>query len=461
MFVNLTSRTSLYILSVLLVFALLSGAAHMNHSPPLALAQFSDDAFDPSIADQHANFTVVPSTDFSADPTSGPAPLQVQFTDKSTSNPTGWAWYFGDEAFDEPWTQLTDGAQWAARDNHTSVVLADGSIVLMGGHYYSAGRFYVNDVWRSIDQGATWTQMTAAAGWRGRDGHTSVVLPDGSIVVISGHYSLGYGYIYLNDVWRSTDQGATWMQMTDAPPWTGRAGHTSVVLPDGSIVLMGGIDGPMNWRNDVWRSTDQGATWMLMTAAAPWSARTSHSSVVLPDGSIVLMGGHDGSRRNDVWRSTDQGSSWTQMTAGAPWTTRSGHTCVALPDGNIVLMGGFDTSYQRDVWRSTDQGATWTQMTAAAGWRSRVDHSSVALPDGSIVLMGGRGGYEFYLNDVWRLETAGSSEQHPMHAYTKPGTYSVALQAYNADGFSSLRKVAYINVTGTEAYLIYLPLLLR
>ena len=37
-----------------------------------------------------------PDADFSADPTSGPAPLDVAFTDLSTENPTSWSWSFGD-----------------------------------------------------------------------------------------------------------------------------------------------------------------------------------------------------------------------------------------------------------------------------------------------------------------------------------------------------------------------------
>jgi hypothetical protein len=247
------------------------------------------------------------------------------------------------------------------------------------------------------------------------------------------------------------------MQMTDAAEWTKRSSHSSVALPDGSIVLMGGYDGS-NHCNDVWRSTNQGATWTQMTAAAEWSTRRDHSSVALPDGSIVLMGGW--MKKNDVWRSTDQGATWTQMTAAAEWTGRDGHTSVVLPDRSIVLMGGYDSSYRKDVWRSTDQGATWTLMTAAAPWVARSSHSSVALPDGSIVLTGGWGS-SFNRNDVWRLETAGSSEQHPTHIYTEPGTYSVALQVYNDDGFSNMRKTAYIRVTDTEGYLIYLPVMLR
>jgi PKD repeat protein len=39
-----------------------------------------------------------PTASFTASPTSGQAPLTVQFTDTSTGNPTNWAWNFGDGA---------------------------------------------------------------------------------------------------------------------------------------------------------------------------------------------------------------------------------------------------------------------------------------------------------------------------------------------------------------------------
>ena len=126
-------------------------------------------------------------------------------------------------------------------------------------------------------------------------------------------------------------------------------------------------------------------------------------------------------------------------------------------------MGGYiagTTNRLRDVWRSADQGLTWTQVTSTAEWTARESHTSVALPDGSIVLIGGFTGSK-RLNDVWRVETADSGEQHPTHTYTELGTYSVALQVYNTAGLSSMRKVAYINVTDTETYLLYLPLALR
>jgi hypothetical protein len=116
-----------------------------------------------------------------------------------------------------------------------------------------------------------------------------------------------------------------------------------------------------------------------------------------------------------------------------------------MPDGSIVLMGGFDGGIKNDVWRSTDNGVTWTPQTGSAGWSARYGHSSVAMPDGSIVLMGGYdgGGYK---NDVWRFTAAGSSAQHTVHTYTTQGSYQVALQAYNANGYTSTQKSGYITV---------------
>ncbi len=285
-----------------------------------------------------------PIAAFSATPTSGIVSLHVMFTDASTGflPGSGRAWFFGDETYTQPWTQ-----------------------------------------------------MIATAGWSARDGHTSVTMPDGSIVLMGG--------------------------------W-------------GSGLL----------KNDVWRSTDNGATWTQVNASAGWSARYLHTSVVIPNGSIVLMGGDDGGLKNDVWRSTDNGATWTQL-PGAGWSGRESHTSVTMPDGSIVLMGGRDGGLKNDVWRSTDNGATWTQLPGA-GWSGRESHTSVTMPDGSIVLMGGRdGGLK---NDVWRFSPVGSSLQNPSHTYTVAGTYPVVLQAYDAEVYNSTRKTSYITVTAVPAVTI-------
>jgi subtilisin family serine protease len=386
-----------------------------------------------------------PVASFIAVPTKGVAPLNVQFNDTSTNTPTGWSWFFGDESYMAPWTQMAASAGWSGRESHTSVVMSDGSIVLMGGY----GSVHKNDVWRSTNNGATWTQVNASAGWSGRALHSSVVMPDGSIVLMGG---VDYTYSKKNDVWKSINNGVTWTLVNASAGWSGRYAHSSVVIPDGSIVLMGGNDGGN--KNDVWRSTDNGTIWTQMNASAGWMARPGHTSVAMPDGSIVLMGGGGGgSYKNDAWRSTDKGATWTQMNASAGWSPRDGHSSVVMPDGSIVLMGGYDGSgfnRKNDVWRSTDNGATWIQLTESAGWSGREGLSNVVMPDGSIVVMGGYS-YGFNNNDVWRLVPTSSSLQNPSHTYITPGIYSVALQAYNAGGYNSTQKIGYITVNVTSS----------
>jgi PKD repeat protein len=276
-----------------------------------------------------------PAAQFTGNPLNGSSPLTVTFTDMSTGSPTGWAWFFGDETYTEAWTQVNTSAGWTARSGHNSVAMPDGSIVLTGG---TSGGGSKNDTWQSMDNGATWTQVNASAGWSARTFHSSVAMPDGSIVLMGGWDAI----TSKNDVWRSMDNGATWTEVNASAGWTARSTLSSVAMPDGSIVLMGGASSG-GYENDVWRSTDNGATWTEVNASAGWTARCGHSSVAMPDGSIVLTGGGigGGSYKNDTWRSTDNGATWTQVNASAGWMARLYHTSVAMPDGSIVLTGGY------------------------------------------------------------------------------------------------------------------------
>ncbi|MCU0632310.1 MAG: PKD domain-containing protein [Methanolinea sp.] len=262
-----------------------------------------------------------------------------------------------------------------------------------------------------------WIEQNGSAPWYGRFGHASVVLPDGSIIIMGG------GGGYKNDVWRSSDQGSTWNAQNTSAGWTGREFHTSVALPDGSIVLMGGYNGA--YFKDVWRSVDQGVTWTRQTASAPWPARAKHASVALPDGSIILMGGFNGAYLDDVWRSDDQGVTWTCITAHAGWSARYGMTSVVLPDNRIAIMGGmYDSSgakYSRDLWISADRGLTWDLQSYSPGGVPipRRYHSGVALPDGSILITGGSSSGTAYLNELVHLREQGTSWS--VRTYSLPG----------------------------------------
>ena len=64
---------------------------------------------------------IPPVAEFSASPTSGTAPLTVQFTDESTGTPTSWAWTFGDEAIS---TAQSPSHTYAAAGTYTVALTA-------------------------------------------------------------------------------------------------------------------------------------------------------------------------------------------------------------------------------------------------------------------------------------------------------------------------------------------------
>lgn len=243
------------------------------------------------------------------------------------------------------WTQMTADAEWDPRYFHSSVATASGDIILAGGS--NAGS-YLNDVWISDDDGATWTEQTASAGWVGRDVHTSVTMDDSSILIVGGFSSTGFGCP--NDVWRSVDDGANWSQMTGSAEWAKTAQHCTVRTSSDDTILFAGVHTGGTRSNEVWTSSNYGVTWTF-TSYASWSARYGSSGVILSDDSIMIMGGFDGGRYNDVWISTDLGITWVVMTTNAEWSARNHHTSVVRSDGAVVLMGGSDDSgYCNDVW---------------------------------------------------------------------------------------------------------------
>lgn len=245
------------------------------------------------------------------------------------------------------WNEQTPHAGWAPRYGQAAAVLTDGSIVSLGGYNLSSGQ-YVSDVWRSQDLGATWVNQTLAAPWIARRGLFCVGLSDGSIVIGGGSGSAGA--VWYNDVWRSTDQGVTWTRQNAGTAWAARTFFGSCLLPDGSIVIAGGSIHGNQYYADVWRSTDQGISWTEPTGLAAWGPRTNISLVVLPDNSLCVLGGYNGAELNDVWRSTDGGQTWSELTAAAAWSARDAF-CAVVTGGRIVVMGG-SPGPTNDAWAS-------------------------------------------------------------------------------------------------------------
>ena len=160
---------------------------------------------------------------------------------------------------------------------------------------------------------------------------------------------------------------------------TARLAGGVAVLPNGNLLLMGGkIATSYAWVNDVVMSTNAGASWTLVTAAAAWGARSDFSLAVQPyTSNLVLCAGVFQSTANppygnDCWLSTDgQGATWTQRSQGQffrsqqmPMTFLFDATS-ATSAATLVIYDG-DDNY---VYRSLDWAQTFTKVTLfPIGW---------------------------------------------------------------------------------------------
>ncbi len=60
----------------------------------------------------------------------------------------------------------------------------------------------------------------------------------------------------------------------------GRYGHSSVVLSDGSVLVMGGMTSSGTYSNELFKSTDGGLTWALLTSSAWGTSGGKHFLII-------------------------------------------------------------------------------------------------------------------------------------------------------------------------------------
>ena len=411
-------------------------------------------------------------------------------SDANPSLATNETWLSSDNG--KTWIEMNASSGWFSRYSHSMVVLSDGSLVLMGGRNRISSDLdiFFNDTWRSEDEGATWTLVNASSGWGTRNAFQAVTMPDDTIILMGGVSPNGAR----NDTWKSTDQGRTWMPVNASSGWSARLRFASVVLPDSSIVLTGGTPGSslLTVLNDTWKSTDQGQTWMLVNASSGWSARGRHNSVALPDGNIMLMGGEVTkdteliSFFNDTWLSRDKGATWKLLNASSEWMPRYASRSTLTSDGRVLMMGGIAASDYKyhDVWSFNPVGssmqspshlyssagtysvallvhnATETNSTLKVGY---INVNAPVAPTTNFTAMptSGTAPLTVQFNDTstgspngWKWNwsfgdgnTTNSTVQNPVHTYFTRGNFTVSLNATNFVGSNITTKIQYINVT--------------
>ncbi len=233
----------------------------------------------------------------------------------------------------------------ASHTKHT--VSGTEYIYLMEGDVHDngagPGTLLTGDTRRTTD-GITWTKVNSvAAGWATICLAASGSL-NGNLYRVGGVNTPGGTADLVNannvrSVWRSTDNGVTWTNLGNAP-WP--VGQTQDRLPlhNGKLWRIGGgtydNDGSLRtYDNSVW--SFDGTTWteVLANGLAPWAARTFANTFSF-GGWLWLVRGVNYTSGNltDTWRSRD-GITWIETDLGAI-SDKASHA-----DGLAVHATGF------------------------------------------------------------------------------------------------------------------------
>lgn len=248
---------------------------------------------------------------------------------------------------------------------------------------------------RSTDDGRTWSKPQTIIDTPWDDRSPAIAeLPDGTLVCsffsYAGHGDFGKEpeLAHRTGMIRSQDGGKTWEQTprrlpspfladaTDGPP---------VVLKDGSVLLA--VYGSPKERGaeqvGVFRSSDGGQTWQLLSVIKTDHEMSETGLAQLPDGRLVMIARPEG----DITWSSDGGRTWTKPVTFGMRMFEPGLS--VLRDGTLLcLHGSYGAGGFRAIF-STDGGQTWVAPARNHGFA--VDPSvygygrGVELSDGSVL----------------------------------------------------------------------------
>jgi uncharacterized protein (TIGR03437 family) len=277
------------------------------------------------------------------------------------------------------------GGTWRPLNNNLmALTVYSLAIDPSGAKLYAAT---ASGLFRSIDAGATWTQIFPAAQVA-----RVVVLDPSNASTLYALYSDSAG----SQIAKSTDGGNTWQVLTGAVP---SKYFASPIHQFGALAL-----DPSNssvvWLTDtslgfpaIYKSVDGGATW---TDAHDFSASFLNQGDALspdPDAAGILVDPKNSSRvyvccayrfggsTSGVFRTDDGGKTWIEGGQG------SGGPPVLDPRDAGVLYAPFDGG----LVRSGDAGLTWTAVNLPSGAPTTGYNSLAADPSGALYLLNDAG----------------------------------------------------------------------
>ena len=269
--------------------------------------------------------------------------------------------------------------------NGPTVLLADGRVLVAGGSDESEIGLSSAELYdpRTGSWTATGTMI------EGRALHTATLLPDGTVLVAGGQSSDGMAVPRLSSAELYDPRTGSWT--ATGTMIEGRALHTATLLPDGTVLVAGGLpsDG----------SAMAASAEVYDPRTGSWTAtggmiegRATHTATLLDDGSVLVTGGGSGLFEAGTLSSAElydpRTGSWTatsDMING-----RAGHTATLLHDGNVLVAGSFNFGVLGSAELYDPRTGSWTATGTMI--EGRGSHSATLLPDGRVLVAGGANG---------------------------------------------------------------------
>jgi len=273
---------------------------------------------------------------------------------------------------------------------HTATLLTDGRVLLVGG----IGRANIIVATAELYDPKTKSFSPAAKLKLPRHEHCATTLRDGR-VLISGGYAVG----------QMAERAEIYDPITNSFTEVGnliwpRAGHAALLLTDGNVLVAGGSGrnlhgNPQSFVDTPWTQAEVFDTVRLAFFATGVldKARPHSAGVVLPDGRAALFGGGwlDSQHQSEFYDLATR--KFTLSIEGPGYGPRL-HTATLLPDGRVTLVGGVSIIYQEGQWALPSIAIfdSRTNQFSDAVIRlqdARQSHTATLLQDGRVLVVGG------------------------------------------------------------------------
>jgi hypothetical protein len=289
-----------------------------------------------------------------------------------------------------------------------------------------------------------------------RMGHTATLLPDRSVLVVGG-YSYGGS---LASVERYDTATATW---GGAPPMQQKRGdHSAVLLPDGRLLVAGGYDveEPPALSSILQSVEIYDPTVGTWSPAAPLNIpRAYHSATRLLDGRVCVIGGQYKEVLQSVEIYDPNTRSWALKEGRA--FARQLHSATQLLDGRVLVVGGYRKNFYRDADFVADVPPVYYQPQDDTGLglegEFRGLHTAIRLFDTSVLVAGGLN-YGKGLQTAERFDPASRTLRPTANLLTARGAHTATLLSDGAvlvaGGYAELSNEhgSAVSLASTELY---------